>query len=296
MTDLDESQPNDGRKAQPSTPYSHRAPSPPEIDIPVPVKRSNGHGAIITLQAQPGSLLVAYNYPEDLRVTVAKEDSREWKYERRWNAQCIMDGLYLGPTKIVRDMQFMQDTQITMVVVVCSEWVKKARLNSVSVVEASLNLQVEYVALESLSQTIHDMQGVLQLLLDHRNRMESLQRKSNILITCETGNDRSAALVAAYLILLYGEPAVKVIQYISLKRFCSAFTEPTKRMLVAWQDITTAKSNVQAQLAETTTTSSEVNVTETSKKRRRDEPYDDDMEIDEQLSGRNGHAPFVDLD
>lgn len=280
----------------PNAPYTNGPPSPPLIPVPVP---GRGRESRPFVELVPKSTNLA-NTP-GLRCVheIAHEGSEDWNYEQRWTAQPIVDGLYLGPTNVVRDHDYLHSNGITMVVVVCSNWVKNTRLKSVTMAEEFLRLDTEYIALENDAQIIHDLQKVFGVFAAHGKRLEHLGKQSKILVTCETGNDRSAAVVAAFIMALYGETMITVLQFMSLKRFCISFSEDTKRMLLAWQDIVAASSSLQ-QHNSSLVDGPSVPLQPTdlpARKRSRERSPDIEMGTDddsERFVGREDFVPFID--
>jgi hypothetical protein len=61
---------------------------------------------------------------------------------------------------------------------------------------------------------------------------------------CETGNDRSAAVVAAYLMAMYGLDTVQAVQFMQLQRFCVALGDDFKFQLQTYGDILRARGDV----------------------------------------------------
>ncbi|KAJ2902057.1 hypothetical protein MKZ38_001093 [Zalerion maritima] len=66
-------------------------------------------------------------------------------------------------------------------------------------------------------------------------------RRGKILVFCETGNDRSAAVVAAYIMGIFRVEMVTAVQYVQSARFCSCFDEETKQMLSTYQGLLDAR-------------------------------------------------------
>lgn len=280
----------------PNAPYTNGPPSPPLIPVPVPGK---GRESRPFVELVPKGTTMA-NSP-GLRCVheIAHEGAEDWNYDQRWSAQPIIEGICLGPTNVVRDHSYLQSTGITMVVVVCSNWVKNNRLKSVTMAGEVLGLDSQYIALENDAQIIHDLDNVFQLFAAHGKRLDDLGQQSKILVTCETGNDRSAAVVAAFIMALYGESMITVLQFMSLKRFCINFSEDTKRMLLAWQDIVAASSSLQQHNSSLVSGASALPQTAKlpAKKRSRERSPDIAMEIDddsERFVGREDFVPFID--
>lgn len=65
-----------------------------------------------------------------------------------------------------------------------------------------------------------------------------------ILVYCESGNERSAAVVAAYLMKIYGIDVIKAIQYVQSQRFCISFDDALKNLLYNYGELLTAQRAV----------------------------------------------------
>ncbi|KLU81938.1 hypothetical protein MAPG_01018 [Magnaporthiopsis poae ATCC 64411] len=69
-------------------------------------------------------------------------------------------------------------------------------------------------------------------------------RRGKVLVFCESGNNRSAAVVAAYIMTVFGVNIVRAVQFVNRQRFCTSFDEDTKFWLRAYQDILEARRAV----------------------------------------------------
>lgn len=66
-----------------------------------------------------------------------------------------------------------------------------------------------------------------------------------MLVCCETGNERSAALVAAYMMTMYEDAdLVRTLQFIHYRRFCTNFDDDIKFLLRSYGDIVAARRMV----------------------------------------------------
>ena len=126
------------------------------------------------------------------------------------------------------------------------------------------------------------------------SNVASLGSPGKVLVFCESGNERSAAVIAAYLMAMHDLDVVSAIQVIQSQRFCVALDDNLKNLLYSFQQLLEAQksvsvSNVQHQ------------VQSVGAKRARDDSMeeDDDMGINdfgdgERFRGRNGFAAFYD--
>ncbi|KAF6813713.1 dual specificity phosphatase [Colletotrichum sojae] len=242
-----------------AAPYSARPPSPPYINIPM-------NPADATLVPSYDNMDSMHLTSDDLNIItrnrhqVARDRSVEWSYESRRQAQSILDFLYLGPMSVARDADWVHHNGITLILVVRHSRVAQARLMSVDKVAQSLGIAVEYLDVADNGELIRTFPDVVRKINNHLlevYRWQALGKQENgmlidggnfrggkVLIVCETGNDRSALVAAAYIMAMYNEPMIKSVQYVSVQRFSANFDEDGKRMLMAYEDILTAQKNV----------------------------------------------------
>lgn len=134
-----------------------------------------------------------------------------------------------------------------------------------------------------------------------------------VLVFCETGNERSAAMVAAYLMAMYSMDFVKAIQIIHAQRFSVAFDDSLRHLLHTFDCILQAKRDVvhsgQQRGGATANGGAGSSSTPTNReilrkpsKRTLDETYEDDVDMDAEadrddvarFARRKGAAPFLD--
>lgn len=68
--------------------------------------------------------------------------------------------------------------------------------------------------------------------------------RGKVLVFCESGNERSAAVVAAYIMTVYGLDMVSAVQYLQCQRFCIALNDNLKNLLFSYQQILEARRAV----------------------------------------------------
>jgi serine/threonine/tyrosine-interacting protein len=320
-----------------AAPYASRPPSPPTILIPAPALLSANEPITCVpsyATVDPLSLSAA-----DLEIITQNKTQEaydlvnNWTYEDRRKAQPVLDYLYLGPSSVARDKKFLLDNGITMLLAARDSRMAKARLMGVDRVAKELGIQAEHIdvsghqelirafpdavlkinnhmldiyrsqALDVSQQTVEGQQSVGgdSMVID-RTRF----RRGKVLIFCETGNDRSAGVVIAYLMSVFGMDMVHACQFIQFRRFCVSLDEEMKFLLLTFEGILKAQKTVHRyQLLSGTNTPSNAHATATAKTTR---GIDDTMdEDDEEMGGvdsfaldrdrytdRRTFAPFVD--
>ncbi|OLN97619.1 Serine/threonine/tyrosine-interacting protein [Colletotrichum chlorophyti] len=240
-----------------TAPYSHRAPSPPYI--PIPMTFPKGSDSCIVMPALNFADFVGltkeeYSIITRLKAQKAVDRTLQWTYEARRKAQSVLDYLYLGPLSVARDQAWLSNEGITMIIVARHSRVAQARLMSVDKVAQSLGIVVEYVDVADNGELIHGLPNVVRKINKHmldvyRNQARSglswqESRFGKVLLVCETGNDRSAFVAAAYVMSMFEKDMVSAVQFIAIQRFSANFDEDGKRMLQSYEDILNAQKDV----------------------------------------------------
>ena len=252
----------------------------------------------------------------------------EWKYEQRRMAQQILPFLYLGPMSAAKDRIFLQREGITMVIAVRNTMSAQAQLLG-SKAAQELGIDTKMVDVAGNQELIAAFPRAIEAINSHLSAMyqqdqmrrtqaaaagqASLQSTTGkVLVFCESGNERSATLVTAYIMAMYATDLIKAIQVVQAQRFAVAFDDSLRNLLLTYETILKAKRDVvQADNrlldvpggARSTGYSAGGSSEATRRvKRRFDDTYDDEMEVDAgnkypdhgRFEMRDGSAPFQD--
>lgn len=286
---------------RPTAGLSWRPPSPPHLHIPAASEE-----APIKLPDYQGFA----ESDEELQIlrTITQANTAapqtEWKYENRRAAQSILSFLHLGPSAAARDVEYIRNNKITMLLAIRNTASAHARLLSGDKVAAQMGIDCGAVDVEGNQQLIAAFPNAIKAINDHLIKMYRLREsgadvpEGKVLVFCESGNERSAAVVAAYLMASYGVGTIAAIQYIQTQRFCVAFDDGLKYLCKAYCSIQLARFTVEQ--ARGSAPNLQSSVAPAPSKRRRDED-EDDMDIDgaddiERFGNRAGFVPFVDID
>ena len=246
----------------------------------------------------------------------------EWKYEQRRSAQDITPFLFLGPKTAAQNIDWIRQNGITMMISVRDVHAPKllARLldptilpSSIGIQTLTLDLNPSFDLMSKLSSTIKAINNHLEQSCKSILPSSIEEVPAKVLVFCESGNERSAAFVAAYLMVLYGVDAITAVQVVQAQRFCIAIEDNLKLMLHNFQEILQAQRDVATSLYEAAgiapTSSVEAQkslVVESASERVKKRSYDDVYEGDElmeditpihnshSVNGRSGQAPFQD--
>ncbi|OTA30446.1 hypothetical protein BTJ68_10087 [Hortaea werneckii EXF-2000] len=199
--------------------YSYRVPTPPRI--------------VITLNAlRSANFLSAVNYHN----LVSQNAVLEWTYERRREAQMILPYLYLGPMPVCKDEAFLKGEKNHQ-----THDQRPAPHHAPPTNRAPPDRP-------HLAPRPHR-----HLPAHHRphhrpprHHYATTGRIGKVLVFCESGNERSAAVVAAYLMEVHADvDFIKAMQLVQAQRFCVNFDDGIKRLLQGYWDILCARRQVE---------------------------------------------------
>ncbi|KAM3084991.1 hypothetical protein ACMFMG_003432 [Clarireedia jacksonii] len=207
------------------------------------------------------------------------------------------------PSSAARDIDALRKEGITMLLVIRDSMTAQARILSGAKVAEQLGIEAGAIDVSGNMELIAAFPRAVSLINDHLIRIFRQQNPQGIpdstdvsegpipkvLIFCESGNERSAAVVVAYIMATYGLGLVEAIQYVQNQRFCVAFDDEMKHTLLNYLQLLEAKRSVsEARKATPAAIKS---------KRRHDEDEEMDIDMDHQddidrFFGRTKFAPF----
>lgn len=311
-----------------AAPFTLRPPSPPHLLVGPNQDRG------LTLQLLDSSRFTNEGISEAEFSNVfqmhhtAKDIMPTWTYEKRRQAQMIIPSVYLGPSSAAKDREFLKREGITLLLVVRDTRSAVARLISGDKVAAELGIKSATVDIDGSQDLIAKFPEAIRLINDHLlsvyreqitthpspHHLNSSQERASIpgkvLVFCESGTDRSACVVAAYLMAMYNVTFVYAIQFIQSQRFCIALDAEKKGLLQAFQDIIDARVAVGCSLglrSAQAQPSPSLSVPAKSNKRGIEDTMDVAMDEDNDASyrlieetdrdrfeGRAAFAPYID--
>ena len=201
---------------------------------------------------------------EDLRIItqngkaqVAHDSATSWAYELRRTAQPILDHLYLGPSSIARDRKWLRENGITMLVAARDSRMADLRLMGVHRVAGELGIEAIHIDVSGYHELIRAFPTAITEINGHMLRVHRGQARAEhavldqsgfprgkILVFCETGNDRSAGIVVAYLMAVLGMSMISACQFVHFKRFCVSLDDELRQVLKNYEEILLAQRTV----------------------------------------------------
>ncbi|RKF61268.1 Serine/threonine/tyrosine-interacting protein [Erysiphe neolycopersici] len=273
--------------------YAFRAPSPPHINIRQSHEEYNVQFPSFH-QIWCGNEQFLRFIRETLDRSNLSLPNQEWRYEQRREAQQILPFLYLGPSGAARDIEFLKRENITMLLVVRDSAMARVNLLDGTRVAQQLGIESETIDIHSTIDYIPAFPHAVRVINEHVSSVFQQSNSSKIgkvLVFCESGNDRSAVVVSAYLMATCGLDLASSVHRIQSRRFCVSFNDRMKNLLLSYLSILNAKKDVafaepQASIPSSYPTS--------GTKRGRNEGYhEEETPSDkERFVGRTNLAPF----
>ncbi|KAL8761385.1 MAG: hypothetical protein Q9184_002480 [Pyrenodesmia sp. 2 TL-2023] len=303
--------------------WSYGMPSPPRLMIPPPPLDTKGAPDVsIHLNSNHKFDSSGFSNTQFLETVThgdcsTKAPMHEWKYENRWKAQRILPFLFLGPISAARSYDFLRQNGITMVLAVRDTKSAHAKLLGS---KAATALNITYSTIDTAGhqeliaalprgiETINTHLSVMYQQMQNNPVSDKASPPGKVLVFCESGNERSAAMVVAYIMAMYSMDFTKAIQYVQAQRFAVAFNDATKFLLRNYAFILSAKRDVyrsqqaSANLAPGALAEGNPSMSRKASKRTLDDAFDDadDMEVDwngvradPMQEKRMGAAPFL---
>ncbi|KAI9749136.1 MAG: stretch-activated cation channel mid1 [Chaenotheca gracillima] len=295
---------------------SYHIPSPPRLNVPPPMF------AELDLTLEPYS---AADYPNGEIVTLerlGKVDFRryfastaDWKYEQRRAAQEILPFLYLGPSMATKNSEVLREAGITLLYAVRSKSYSITRLLDGSKVADQLGITFGYIDVDNDQELISAFPRATNYIGNHLIEMldqgidrhrdsgtDTFTYPGKVLVYCESGNERSAAVVAAFLMSMYHLDPVKAIRLIQSQRFCVNFSDSIKNLLTNYNDILEARRGTNLALPSLLGNGGRLPILAQSSKRKLHEVMVEDSDMTDpsadttgaDTSFRYGSAPFAD--
>lgn len=225
--------------------YTYRLPAPPRIVIPPPTLTTDMPG--LALGDGPREEVdLSFLKELNLEDILQRNTLLEWAYERRRQAQMVLPWLYLGPMMAAKDRTFLEREGITMVLAVRAQpkslmGVMQAA-SQVCLEVASIEAPSFYALTSKFSQTTKMINTHVAQVRQHTLQAKGEATLGKVLVFCESGNEKSAAVVAAYLMETLNDlDYIKAMQICQAQRFCVNFDDTLKNILRSYWDIVEAR-------------------------------------------------------
>ncbi|KAF2472813.1 phosphatases II [Lindgomyces ingoldianus] len=235
--------------------YSYRLPTPPRIVVPPPslsteAPELNVGGTTLHDCGIDTSFLKELN----MENIVQRNTLLDWSYDRRRHAQLVLPWLYLGPMTAAKDKGYLMREGITMILAI------RSQVNSLTgALRAGSEVCQEVATIEASTYyaLIPQFPHTTKLINQHIAKVRQESSGSSdpqigkVLVFCESGNEKSAAVVAAYMMEVLDDfDHIKAMQVCQSQRFCVNFDDTIKNILRSYWDILKARRHVASSRAE----------------------------------------------
>jgi serine/threonine/tyrosine-interacting protein len=325
--DSDGGPPNSSAAYVAAHPWSQRLNDAPRVPIPPPPLDFSHGEPCMTVKHSTSTDYDSNQFgnPDFIRFLITDGSVTlthrmlDWKYGNRRGAQMVLPFLYVGPLSAVKDEHFMRETGFTLLVSVRNVSGGPTRSMDAGKLAANYGIHSYNLDIESPSDFIRKLPAAIKAVNDHlestggeqvQDNIQSTSLNGKVLVFCETGNERSAAFVAAYLMAVFNIDAITAIQTVQSQRFSTCVDDSIKNALNTFQLMLNATRDVGrankidnlASQKENLAPRSTFEVDSRRSKRSLDNFYDDDddtMDMQNWASvqggdGRIGEAPFQD--
>lgn len=173
----------------------------------------------------------------------------QWEYEQRREAQKVLPFLYLGPTSAARDIEFLKREGITMVFAVRSKFQSHALLVNADKAAAAAGIQSDHMAVRDFYEFMTMIPEAVRRINNHVCRCpahanSTTPTKKKVLVFCETGNERSACLMTAYLMVMLNLPMYSALNSVQARRLCINVDMPVREVLKSFDALLNAQRDV----------------------------------------------------
>ncbi|KAF2450177.1 phosphatases II [Karstenula rhodostoma CBS 690.94] len=228
--------------------YTYRMPTPPRIVVPPPTITTEVPELHVSGVDPAEQNDINFLKEMDLESIVANNTLLDWSYERRRKAQMILPWLYLGPLNAAKDREWLKSEGITMVLAIRSQ--NKTMVGTMQIAKETCG-HVESVEAATYFELIGQLSYTTRLINQHVAKVRRMTEATGnpqlgkVLVFCESGNEKSAAVVAAYLMETLDDfDFIKSMQVCQAQRFCVNFDDNVKNVLRNHWDILIARRSV----------------------------------------------------
>lgn len=190
----------------------------------------------------------------DLGGFTRRFNPSQWNYDMRHQAQSILPFLSLGPSSCLRDADYIRSQGFTLLLAIRSRHSALARLVSGEKAAAEVNIMADTVDVLDNQELISAFPRAIRRINDHLAGVDAgfdgmvvdgQQQKRKVLVFCESGNERSASVVIAYIMVMLNIQSAEAIHMIQQRRFCVSIEDNLKYVLSSFESILSAKRDVE---------------------------------------------------
>ncbi|KAJ5158287.1 Protein-tyrosine/Dual-specificity phosphatase [Penicillium coprophilum] len=190
----------------------------------------------------------------DLGGFTRRFNPSQWTYDMRRQAQSVFPFLSLGPSSCLRDTDYIRSQGFTLLLAIRSRHSALARLVSGEKAAAEAGIMADTIDVLDNQELSSAFPRAIRRINDHLagvdvgtdGMMPNVQKqKRKVLVFCESGNERSAGVVIAYVMVMLNVHSAEATHMIQQRRFCVSIEDNMKCILAAFESILSAKRDVE---------------------------------------------------
>jgi serine/threonine/tyrosine-interacting protein len=180
----------------------------------------------------------------------------DWKYDKRREAQMVLPFLYIGPLAAAKNEKYVRETGFTFLISVRSTASGPTRAMDATRMAAQWGLLSYNLDIDSPTDLIRKFPAAIKSINDHiedtangtlfheSGNLQPVLIRGKVLVFCETGNERSAAFVSAYIMAVFNIDVVTAVQTVQSQRFSISLDDSTKNALGTFGTLLSAQRDV----------------------------------------------------
>ncbi|KAJ5451912.1 Protein-tyrosine/Dual-specificity phosphatase [Penicillium cf. griseofulvum] len=190
----------------------------------------------------------------DLGGFTRRFNPSQWNYDMRRQAQSVFPFLSLGPSSCLRDSDYIRSQGFTLLLAIRSRHSAQARLVSGDKAAAEVGIMADTIDVLDNQELSSAFPRAIRRINDHLAGLDiqtdgmmtdGQQQKRKVLVFCESGNERSAGVVIAYIMVMLNVQWAEATHMVQQRRFCTSIEDNMKCILAAFESILSAKRDVE---------------------------------------------------
>lgn len=177
-------------------------------------------------------------------------DGVYWKYIMRREAQAILPFLWIGPASTARNAEYLKENGITLLLGIRTTHPSHTLIVNGTRAAEKLGIQCEHIAVDGLNELVRLMPNIIRGINEHVCRCPrhapptETPKLNKAMVFCETGNEKSLAVVVGYLMAMVGLDLATAAHNVQARRLCANFDESQRYMLASFEALLNAQRDV----------------------------------------------------
>lgn len=174
-----------------------------------------------------------------------------WQYTMKRTGTMIFPFLYLGPSSVIKDKDFLRDKDINCVVYITTPGGKMpkpstAHLQPMGIKLALMDCSPHMMAHETFMDIIRGTNEHITSVWETKEKLNMPPQLGTVLLASNEGEAQANLAAMAYIMAMFRKPAEQALGLVQSKRACATISRDDMNVLRAFEDILDAKMNCSA--------------------------------------------------